>query len=65
MSMIQRYNDTGTFYVNTNKLEEGQMLTFIDLAELKESVDQMFSDEQSRLLMLELSGDYACDGCTI
>lgn len=42
-----------------------ELLTFIDLMALKEEVDKLVSDEQSRLLQESLSGDYICDGCTI
>ena len=41
------------------------LLTFVDLMALKEEVDKLVSDEQSRLLQESLSGDYICDGCTI
>ncbi|QZI79174.1 hypothetical protein PQC43_gp043 [Escherichia phage vB_EcoP-101114UKE3] len=42
-----------------------ELLTFVDLMALKEEVDKLVSDEQSRLLQESLSGDYICDGCTI
>ena len=42
-----------------------ELLTFVDLMALKEEVDKLVSDEQSRLLQESLSGDYLCDGCTI
>ena len=42
-----------------------ELLTFVDLIALKEEVDKLVSDEQSRLLQESLSGDYLCDGCTI
>lgn len=41
------------------------VMDFIALSALKEQVDQMYSDEQSRILMESLTGDYVCDGCTI
>lgn len=66
--MINRYNNAnqeGLFVVATGLLEEGQIINFVELAALKETVDMLFSDEQSRMLMAELSGDYACDGCMI
>ncbi|BCG45062.1 hypothetical protein PQC46_gp019 [Escherichia phage O18-011] len=37
----------------------------MELAKLKEEIDQLYSDEQSRLLSLSLLGDLTCDGCTI
>lgn len=42
-----------------------ELLTSVDLMALKEEVDKLVSDEQSRLLQESLSGDYICDGCTI
>lgn len=42
-----------------------ELLTFVDLMALKEEVDKLVSDEQSRLLQESISGDYICDGCTI
>lgn len=55
----------GRFLVVSTQLEHGQELDFIALSELKEEVDKLFGDEQSRLLQEELSGDFVCDGCTI
>lgn len=40
-------------------------MNFFQLADLKDKVDQMYSDEQSRILMESLTGDYVCDGCMI
>lgn len=45
--------------------DRNELLTFVDLMALKEEVDKLVSDEQSRLLQESLSGDYICDGCTI
>lgn len=45
--------------------DRNEILTFVDLMALKEEVDKLVSDEQSRLLQESLSGDYICDGCTI
>ncbi len=45
--------------------DRNELLTFVDLMALKEEVDKLVSDEQSRLLQESLSEDYICDGCTI
>ena len=51
--------------VDTDKLDEGMMIDFDDLLELQKVVNQLVSDEQSRLLQESLSGDFECLGCTI
>ena len=51
--------------IETNVLEEGQYIDFDQLLELQKVVNQLVSDEQSRLLQESLSGDFVCDGCTI
>lgn len=53
------------FLVVSTALEHGQSLNFVELSELKEEVDRLFSDEQSRILQEELMGNYVCDGCMI
>lgn len=53
------------FLVVSTALEHGQALNFVELSELKEEVDRLFSDEQSRILQEELMGSYVCDGCMI
>lgn len=65
---IERYSDgdkEGMFILASDCLEHGQLITFIELADLKEEIDRLYSDEQSRILNAELMGDYVCDGCTI
>lgn len=54
----------GIFTVEDD-LSYATTLTFVELATLKEQVDALFSEEQSRLLAKDLAGDYLCDGCTI
>lgn len=51
--------------IETNALEEGQYIDFDQLLELQKVVNQLVSDEQSRLLQESLSGDFTCDGCMI
>lgn len=51
--------------IETNALEEGGYIDFDQLLELQKVVNQLVSDEQSRLLQESLSGDFTCDGCTI
>ena len=51
--------------IETNVLEEGQYIDFDQLLELQKVVNQLVSDEQSRLLQESLSGDFVCDGCMI
>lgn len=51
--------------VDTSRLEEDTLLDFDDILELQRVVNQLVSDEQSRLLSLSLFGDLTCDGCTI
>lgn len=69
MQYIDKYtsaNQSEQLYVmKSDALDFGQLINFVDLSNLKEEIDRLFSDEQSRLLALELSGDYVCDGCTI
>ena len=57
-------NTDGIFVIDVD-LHAGETLDFLQLADLKEQVDALFSEEQSRLLSLELAGDLLCDGCTI
>lgn len=64
---ITRYsedNKDGLFVVDLD-LHAGEILNFLELANLKEQVDDLFSEEQSRLIALELAGDLTCDGCMI
>lgn len=64
---ITRYSEDdkdGLFVIDVD-LYAGEILNFLELANLKEQVDALFSEEQSRLLSLELAGDLLCDGCTI
>lgn len=64
--MISKILGDNPFWsVNTDKLDEGMMIDFDDLLELQKVVNQLVSDEQSRLLQESLSGDFICDGCTI
>lgn len=51
--------------IETNTLEEGGYIDFDQLLELQKVVNQLVSDEQSRLLQESLSGDFVCDGCMI
>ena len=51
--------------IETNVLEEGQYIDFDQLLELQKVVNQLVSDEQSRLLQESMSGYFTCDGCTI
>ncbi|UCR91960.1 hypothetical protein PQC59_gp039 [Escherichia phage vB_EcoP_IMEP8] len=64
--MISKILGDNPFWsVDTDKLDEGMMIDFDDLLELQKVVNQLVSDEQSRLLQESLSGDFICDGCTI
>lgn len=64
--MISKMLGDNPFWsVDTDKLDEGMMIDFDDLLELQKVVNQLVSDEQSRLLQESLSGDFVCDGCTI
>lgn len=64
--MITKIEGDNPFWsVDTDKLDEGMMIDFDDLMELHAVVNQLVSDEQSRLLSLSLMGDLTCDGCTI
>ncbi len=64
--MISKMLGDNPFWsVDTDKLDEGMMIDFDDLLELQKVVNQLVSDEQSRLLQESLSGDFICDGCTI
>lgn len=64
--MISKILGDNPFWsVNTDKLDEGMMIDFDDLLELQKVVNQLVSDEQSRLLQESLSGDFICDGCNI
>ena len=64
--MISKILGDNPFWsVNTDKLDEGMMIDFDDLLELQKVVNQLVSDEQSRLLQESLSGDFICDGCAI
>lgn len=69
MQYIDKYTEEGqkeTMYIiKCDALEMGQLLNFVDLSNLKEEVDKLFSEEQSRILQESLLGDYVCDGCTI
>lgn len=71
MEYIDKYTDEDStevealFVFKTDCLEHGQLINFTELAKLKEEIDQLYSDEQSRLLSLSLMGDLTCDGCTI
>lgn len=71
MEYIDKYSSEDStdaevlFVLKTDCLEYGQLINFIELAKLKEEIDQLYSDEQSRLLSLSLLGDLTCDGCTI
>jgi hypothetical protein len=51
--------------IETNALEEGGYIDFDQLLELQRVVNQLVSDEQSRLLQESLGGYLTCDGCTI
>lgn len=64
--MISKILGDNPFWsVDTDKLDEGMMIDFDDLLELQKVVNQLVSDEQSRLLQESLSGDFICDGCMI
>lgn len=69
MQYIDKYTEEShkeTMYIiKCDALEMGQLLNFVDLSNLKEEVDKLFSEEQSRILQESLLGDYVCDGCTI
>lgn len=64
---ITRYSkkDEEGLFVMKEDLIAGELLDFVQLANLKEQIDTLFSEEQSRLITLELAGDLVCDGCTI
>lgn len=72
MQYIDKYSgpdvmkgDDTYFIFKTDCLEQGQLINFAELSDLKEEIDRLFSDEQSRILQASLMGDYVCDGCTI
>ena len=71
MEYIDKYSSEDStnaevlFILKTDCLEHCQLINFMELAKLKEEIDQLYSDEQSRLLSLSLLGDLTCDGCTI
>ena len=47
-----------SFYIlKSDCLDFDQILTFVELMNLKEEIDQLVSDEQSRLLSQSLLGD--------
>lgn len=54
-----------TWRVESDFLSEESLLSFDQLLELQKIVNQLVSDEQSRLLQESLSGDFVCDGCMI
>ena len=55
-----------TWRVETDFLSEESLLSFDQLLELQKVVNQLVSDEQSRLLQESLSGGFDdCDGCKI
>lgn len=64
---ISRYStlDQEGLFVIGSALLFGEILSFVELANLKEQVDEMFAEEQSRLIAADLAGDYLCDGCLI
>ncbi|AFC22041.1 hypothetical protein GAP52_048 [Cronobacter phage vB_CsaP_GAP52] len=57
--------DEALFIFKTDCLDQGQLINFTELANLKEEIDRLYGDEQSRILNESLLGDYTCDGCTI
>ena len=64
--MIIKTEESGNQYlVTTDTLGDGSYITFEHIVALKEVVDQIVNDENSRLLSLSLMGDLTCDGCTI
>lgn len=66
ISRYSKADQEGLFVLGEDiSLGEGEILNFLELAELKEQVDNLFSEEQSRLITAELAGDLTCDGCTI
>lgn len=62
---IIKNDATGLFQFITDATDYRQLINFVELAKLKEEIDALYADEQSRLLQESLSGDYICDGCTI
>ncbi|AFR52071.1 hypothetical protein [Escherichia phage EK010] len=62
---IVKAEGKGLFQFVTDATDYGQLINFVELAKLKEEIDALYADEQSRLLQESLSGDYICDGCTI
>lgn len=62
--MINKIKDN-EYLLNSSILDNGNIIDFITLSELKELVDSLYSEEQNRLLQESLSGDYVCDGCMI
>lgn len=69
MSYIEKYTDKGVdsplFVFLTDATDQGQLMTFLELCALKEQIDALYTEEQSRILQAELLGEYTCDGCTI
>lgn len=63
--MIIKTPGKNTYLITSVDLSYGYEIDFITLSELKEEVDFLFQEEQSRLLQESLSGDFVCDGCTI
>lgn len=63
--MIVKNEFSPLWGIETDMLESGEFIDFDQLLELQKVVNQLVSDEQSRLLQESLSGDYVCDGCLI
>lgn len=64
--IIKSEEDSNQYLVTTNALGEWSYINFDQIMALKEVIDQLVSDEQSRLLQESFLGDADdCIGCKI
>lgn len=64
--MIIKTPNKNTYLITSLDLSYGHEIDFMTLSELKEEVDFLFQEEQSRLLQESFSGDLDdCVGCKI
>lgn len=55
--------EKGNFKVNFGNFET--YLTFTEVVDALETLRDVVTEEESRILQEELNGDFVCDGCTI
>lgn len=55
--------EKGNFKVNFGNFET--YLTFPEVVDAFETLRDVVTEEESRILQEELNGDFVCDGCTI